>query len=41
MRRMYEILEILPVLLIFVAWVAMVVAFFGSFYLPASEGVAL
>lgn len=41
MRRMYEVLELLPVLLIFMTWLAMVVSFFGSFYLPVKEGVAL
>lgn len=38
MKRLYDLLDFLPLILIFVVWVAMVMSFFLNFEMPLSGG---
>lgn len=38
MKKFYEVLEFLPLILVFAAWVAMVMSFFLNFEIPILNG---
>lgn len=41
MRKLYAIIEFLPLLLMFATWVTMVVLFFTEFKIPLLQGGSL